>query len=53
MAELSDRQRRSLKLLSRLLDLSTDECPALAQYVISAEDQKRAHFVLNVSTRGM
>ncbi|QDX26742.1 hypothetical protein FPZ54_12465 [Sphingomonas suaedae] len=53
MAELSDRQRRSLKLLSRLLDRSTDECPAFAQYVISAEDQQRADFVLNVSTGGM
>ncbi len=38
MSELSSRQRRSLKLLSRLLEHSTDECPAFAQYVISAEE---------------
>lgn len=50
MAALSSRQRRSLKLLSRLLDRATDECPAFAQYVISTEDQRRAHFVLNIST---
>lgn len=49
MADLSDRQRRSLKLLSRLLDLSTDECLGFAQYVISAEDRDRAHFILDVA----
>ena len=53
MSELSNRQRRSLKLLSRLLDHSTDECPAFAQYVISAEDQQRAYFVLNVATASL
>ena len=46
MANLTDQQRRGLKLLARLLDASTDECPAFAQYVISAEDRQRASFVL-------
>lgn len=46
---LSTRQRRSLALLARLLDRSTDECPAFAQYVISSEDQKRAHFVMEIA----
>lgn len=46
---LSDRQQRSLKVLARLLDRSTDECPAFAQYVISAEDQHRAYFVLEIA----
>lgn len=46
MANLSDRQRRSLTLLTRLLDASIDECPGFAQYVISAEDRQRASFVL-------
>lgn len=46
---LSARQQRSLTLLAGLLDRSTDECPAFAQYVISSEDQKRAHFMLEIA----
>lgn len=46
MANLTNQQRRSLRLLARLLDASTDECPAFAQYVISAQDRHRASFVL-------
>jgi|EndMetStandDraft_2_1072991.scaffolds.fasta_scaffold03607_2 hypothetical protein len=46
---LSALQQRSLTLLARLLDRSTDECPAFAQYVISSEDQKRAHFILEIA----
>jgi hypothetical protein len=46
---LSNRQQQSLTLLARLLDRSTDECPAFAQYVISAEDQKRAHYMLEIA----
>lgn len=46
MANLTNQQRRSLRLLARLLDASADECPAFAQYVISAKDRHRASFVL-------
>jgi len=46
---LSAPQQRSLTLLAGLLDRSTDECPAFAQYVISSEDQKRAHFMLKIA----
>jgi hypothetical protein len=46
IANLTDQQRRSLTLLARLLDASTDECPAFAQYVTSAEDRRRTAFVL-------
>ncbi len=49
MNGLSDQQRRSLALLSRLLDKSTDQCLGFAQYIISAEDRHRAHFVLDAS----
>lgn len=49
VAGLSARQQRSLKLLAGLLDRSTDECPAFAQYVISIEDQRRAHFMLEIA----
>lgn len=49
LAGLSNRQQQCLTLLAGLLDSSTDECPAFAQYVISAEDQKRAHFVLEIA----
>jgi hypothetical protein len=49
LERLSDQQQRSLVVLARLLDHSTDECPAFAQYVISAEDQQRAHFVLEIA----
>lgn len=45
---LSASQCRSLILLAGLLDRSTDECPAFAQYVISSEDQKRAHFMMEI-----
>lgn len=43
---LSDQQRASLLLLSRLLDRSTDESPAFAHRVLSAEDQSRAALLL-------
>lgn len=46
LAGLSDPQKRGLSLLARLLDRSKDECPAFAHYIISAEDQRRAQFVL-------
>ncbi|MGB5777679.1 MAG: DUF3800 domain-containing protein [Allopontixanthobacter sediminis] len=46
MGNLTGQQRRSLSLLARLLDASTDECPAFAQYVISAEDRRRASFMI-------
>lgn len=45
-AAMSDIQSRNLGLLARLLDRSTDECPAFAQYVISLEDRQRAAFLL-------
>jgi hypothetical protein len=43
---LSSQQERGLSLLSAMLDVSTNECPAFAHYIISAEDQRRAHLVL-------
>lgn len=46
LARMGDRQRSSLALLARLLDRSTDVCPAFAQYVISDEDRRRASFML-------
>lgn len=46
MAALTTIQRRNLSLLAHLLDHSTDQSPAFAQYVISVEDQRRAAFVL-------
>ena len=46
LANLTDQQRRSLTLLARLLDASTDQCPGFAQYVISAEDRRRASLLL-------
>lgn len=49
MNGLSDQQRRSLAMLSRLLDKSTNQCLGFAQYVISAEDRHRTHFVLDAS----
>lgn len=46
MVNLTDQQQRSLLLLARLLDASTDECPGFVQSTISAEDRQRASFVL-------
>lgn len=43
---LSPQQRRSLALLARLLDASTDECPGFAQHIIADEDRRRASFLL-------
>ena len=52
MANFTDQQRGNLTLLARQLDASTDECPAFAQYVISAEDQQRASILLAVDAFG-
>jgi len=46
LAALSDQQRASLALLARLIDRSTDESPAFAHWVLSAEDQSRAALLL-------
>ena len=46
MHGLSDIQSRNLSKLSYLLDRSTDESPAFAQYILSSEDQKRAAILL-------
>lgn len=43
---LTDQQRRSLSLLAKLIDASTDICPGFAQCVISTEDRRRASFVI-------
>jgi len=47
MANLTDQQQRSILLLAQLLDASTDECPGFVQFTISAEDRRRAGFVLD------
>lgn len=39
---LAGPQRACLQRLLRLLDRSTDECPAFAQYVLSLSTQQRA-----------
>lgn len=44
---LSEMQSRNLSNLSELLDRSTNESSAFAQYVLSSEDQKRAGFLLS------
>lgn len=44
---LSSLQSRNLELLSKLLDRSTDESPAFAQYVLATEDRQRAGFLLS------
>lgn len=46
MDALTGQQRRSLGLLARLVDASTDQCPGFAQHVLSSEDRRRAAFVL-------
>lgn len=46
LASLTDQQRRCLALLAKILDVSTDECPGFAQFVISNEDRQRASLVL-------
>lgn len=46
MAELDELQIANLSQLARLMDKSTDICPAFAQFVISDEDRHRAAFLL-------
>jgi hypothetical protein len=47
LQNLSSLQSRNLALLSKLLDRSTDESAAFAQYVLATEDQQRAGFLLS------
>lgn len=44
-------QSRNLARIAGLLDLSTDECPAFANYLLSLVDQERAGFLLNPRVR--
>jgi len=46
IANLTDQQRRSIALLAKLLNASTDECQGFVQPIISVEDRQRASFVL-------
>lgn len=43
---MSERQRRTLSSLTKLVRRSIEECPAFAHYVVSAEDQHRASLLL-------
>ncbi len=44
--DLSAQQKRNLDLLRELLDLSLEENPAFAHFILSTEDQRRAAFFL-------
>ncbi|UWQ55941.1 DUF3800 domain-containing protein [Leisingera caerulea] len=45
-SQFTDRQKRSLKMLTHLIGRSVEECPAFVHYVVSLEDHQRREGVL-------